>query len=115
MDVSLPYRTGQGVPDVNIEYTDAGRVFGLEVSNGLFLPLTSALHGKDTYDSFEKFKSKNELQWAKLLYNQKAGTYINDDKEGDRKNITNIVRTPKGFESGDYELMDVFNELMDAE
>ena len=111
MDVWIGYKTGQ----FNIKYIDAGRVFGLDVSSGLFLPLTSALHGKDTFDSFEKFKSKNELKWVKLLHNQKAGTYMNDDKEGDRKQITNIVRTPKGFESGDSDLIDVFNELLDAE
>ena len=100
---------------IEIKYNDAGRVFGLEVSNGLFLPLTSALHGKDTFDSFEKFKSKNELKWVKLLYSQKAGTYINDEKEGDRKQITNIVRTPKGFESGEYDLIEVYNEVLDTE
>lgn len=104
--------------NTSIDITGGEISFGMNMGDNSFFPLL-VIHElpKDiTLNSFDKFKSKQtELEWAKLLYNQKAGEYIPSGSADMRQKIANIVRTPKGFVSGDSDLMDVFNESWDLE
>jgi hypothetical protein len=104
----------------SIDISEGSLSFGMKMGDNYLLPLLninkSKLPKDITLNSFDKFKSKQtELKWAKLLYNQKAGEYIPSGSADMRQKIANIVRTPRGFVSGNSDLSDVFNELLEAE